>query len=77
MYEIIIKKLTLVTVPPTQAFEKISDTGGEDGGVKYGYVPKPAVQKEEWQVKFQQQSEEVSILDVVAAFNNVSFQPKD
>jgi len=29
MYEIIIKKLVTVTVPPTQAFEKISDTGGD------------------------------------------------
>ena len=77
MYEIIIKKLATVTVPPTQTFEKISDTGGDDGGVKYGYVPKPAIQKEEWQVKFQQQSDEVNVLAVVAAFNNVSFQPKD
>ena len=51
MYEIIIKKLTLVTVPPTQTFEKISDTGGDDGGVKYGYVPKPAVQNVSFQPK--------------------------
>ena len=78
MYEITIKKLERKELPPEQIYQKIADTGGDDedksgGGVKYGYVTKPSVEKLEWTVKFQQQTETVDIIATIAAFNGVTF----
>ena len=74
MYEIIIKRKQITTKPESRSYEKISDTGGDDGGVKYGYVTKPAYEVEEWVEVFKQRNPECNILEVIAAFNGVTFK---
>lgn len=56
------------TQPASQVFEKISDTEGEDGGVKY-YVSKPSYDKEVSEVVYQESVETINIIDIVAAIN--------
>lgn len=74
MYEIIIKRKQTVTKPESRSYERIADTGGDDGGAKYGYVTKPAYVVEEWIEVFKQQNPECNVLEVVAAFNGVTFK---
>ena len=74
MYEIVLKKKQKVIKPESRSYEKISDTGGDDGGVKYGYVTKPAYEVEEWVEIFKQQTENCRLFDIVRAFNGVSFK---
>ena len=76
MYEVIIKKTSLQTVPESQAFNKISDTGGDDNGPNYGYVIKPAHEKEVTTTIFTQTVEEINILDIVEAVNSVALGRK-
>ena len=74
MYEIIIKRKQTVTKPESRSYERIADTGGDDGGAKYGYVTKPAYVVEEWIEVFKQQNPECNVLEVVAAFNGIIFK---
>lgn len=71
MYEITIKRTAIQQVPATQHYERISDKGGKDGGVEYGYVTKPAHEKTVDEVAYQQRVETLNILDVVAAINGI------
>ena len=73
MYEITIKKIAMKTQPASQSYEKISDTGGSDGGTKYDYVTKPPYDKEVSEVVYQQSVETINIIDTVAAINGVTF----
>lgn len=74
MYEITIKSTKITTVLEAQSFQQIADTGGEDGGVKYGYVTKPPHEKEVTTTVFSQTVEALNILEVVAAINGVTFK---
>jgi hypothetical protein len=69
MYEIIVKKNVETQVGETQVWQKISDTGGEGGGSKYGYVAKPPHTKTETKTVFTQHVDELNILKFVAAVN--------
>lgn len=73
MYEIIIKKKQDIEVKGEREYKKIADTGGDDGGSKYGYVDRPPYTKKDWVEVFKQQADTCNIVDVVAAFNNVTF----
>lgn len=72
MYEIIIKRKQTITKPVSQSYEIIGKE--EDGSNKYGYVTKPSYEVDEWVEVFKQQNPECNILDVVAAFNGVTFK---
>lgn len=79
MYEIILKKQVTKIVSGEQDYRKIADTGGDDtdnpsGGPKYGYVTKPDYEKTEWVEVLKQVAEECNVVDVVAAFNGVTFK---
>lgn len=73
MYEITIKKTEVTTATEAQSFQKIADTGGEDGGAKYGYVTKPPHEKDVTTTVFSQTMDNLNIIDVVAAVNGVTF----
>lgn len=73
MYEIIIKKTESKLITGEKEYRKIADTGGDDGGAKYDYVIIPEHTKEVQVEVFKQQRDEINIIDVVAAFNGVTF----
>jgi hypothetical protein len=78
MYEIIIKKDVIVKYPESQSYEKLADRGGDDsdmvnGGPKYGYVTKPAYEKSELKVVYQQQVDDMDIVSVITAINGIKF----
>jgi hypothetical protein len=74
MYEISIKETAVRTIPDSTTFSKIADTGGDDGGTKYGYVTKPAHKKEVTTTIFTQTVDTINLLNVVAAINGVNFK---
>ena len=78
MYEITIKKTVVEEQPESQVYERISDRGGEDGGVLYGYVAKPAHEKLVTKIVFQQTVDNsINFLDVIAAINGAEFKQND
>ena len=79
MYEIILKKQVTKMVHGEKEYRKVADTGGDDtckpdGGPKYDYVTRPDYEKIEWIEVLKQQAEDCSVLEVVAAFNGVTFK---
>ncbi len=74
MYEILLRKEVTRMVSGEKEYKKISDTGGKDGEGEYGYVIRPDYEKTEWIEVLKQRSEECNVLDVVAAFNGVTFK---
>ena len=79
MYEIILRKQVTRIVSGEKSYERLADTGGDDtnkpdGGPKFGYVTKPDYEKTEWIEVLKQQAEDCSVLEVVAAFNGVTFK---
>lgn len=70
-YQIIIKNKSLQTIPPKQEFNKISDTGGRDGGAKYDYVTKPESQQMLTEEVYNQTVDNIDIIAVIAAINNL------
>ena len=70
-YEITIRKTEVETAPESQTFNKISDTGGEDGGIKYGYVSRLPCKKEVTNTIFSQVVKELNLLDIVKAINSI------
>ena len=73
MYEIILKKKQKVTKPEGKDYVN-THKKDENGDDIWGYVTKPSYEVEEWIEVFKQQTEEVKLFDIVAAFNGVSFK---
>jgi len=73
-YEITIKKEFMEEIPSTQVYEKIADTGGDDGGADYGYVEKPAHTKKATETILVQKFDTLNILSILAAVNEATFK---
>ena len=69
MYQIIIKKIEVEEVEKKE-YEKISDTGGNDDGAKYGYVSVKRMEKIE-QIILQQEIDAIDLEAIIKAVNQI------
>lgn len=69
MYRISITKIEEKEMP-TRSYERITDTGGEDGGPSYGYIQGSELTKIETHI-LTQEKDEIDIIKIVKAINDL------